>query len=256
MSEPTPARRPMVIGNWKMHKTLPEAVELARAIAQGLGRPRARVGVAPPFPALSTVAEALSGSSACVLGQDVFPEAEGAYTGAVSAPMLAAAGCGGVLVGHSERRHLFGDRDDEVRRKARAVLAAAMCPVLCVGETAAERDAGQAAAAVRAQLGAVVRGLSPAELERLVVAYEPVWAIGTGRNATPETAQAMHETIRRAISELAGDAAAAAMPILYGGSVKSDNAGAILAGLDVDGVLVGGASLRADSFLSICRAAG
>ena len=248
--------RAIVIGNWKMHKTGAEGVALATEIAAGLEPGRAEVAVAPPFTALAPVADALRGSSVALAGQDVFHEREGAFTGAVSAPMLAAAGCSIVLVGHSERRHVFGDRDEDVRRKALAVLDAGMRPVVCVGETLEQRDAGDAENVVRSQVEAVVAGLSEAQLARLTVAYEPVWAIGTGRTATPDTAEAMHRAVRASLGALAGSVAAERTPILYGGSVKGDNAGAILAGANVDGLLVGGASLRADSFLTICHAAG
>ena len=248
--------RAIVIGNWKMHKTGAEGVALATEIAAGLEPGRAEVAVAPPFTALAPVADALRGSSVALAGQDVFHEREGAFTGAVSAPMLAAAGCSIVLVGHSERRHVFSDRDEDVRRKALAVLDAGMRPVVCVGETLEQRDAGDAENVVRSQVEAVVAGLSEAQLARLTVAYEPVWAIGTGRTATPEIAEAMHRVIRASLATLAGSGAAERTPILYGGSVKGDNAGAILAGANVDGLLVGGASLRADSFLTICHAAG
>lgn len=248
--------RAIVIGNWKMHKTGAEGVALATEIAAGLEPGRAEVAVAPPFTALAPVADALRGSSVALAGQDVFHEREGAFTGAVSAPMLAAAGCSIVLVGHSERRHVFSDRDEDVRRKALAVLDAGMRPVVCVGETLEQRDAGDAENVVRSQVEAVVAGLSEAQLARLTVAYEPVWAIGTGRTATPDTAEAMHRAVRASLGALAGSVAAERTPILYGGSVKGDNAGAILAGANVDGLLVGGASLRADSFLTICHAAG
>ena len=256
MPETEPRRRPLVIGNWKMHKTGAEGVALATEIAAGRRPGEAEVAVAPPFTAIAPVADAIRESSVALAGQDVFHEREGAFTGAVSAPMLAAAGCSIVLVGHSERRHVFGDDDEDVRRKALAVLDAGMRPVVCVGETAEARDAGQAESVVRGQLEAVVRGLSDTRLALVAVAYEPVWAIGTGRTATPDTAEAMHRVIRSSLAALAGSEAADRTPILYGGSVKGDNAGAILAGANVDGLLVGGASLRADSFLTICHAAG
>ena len=256
MPDQETTRRTVVIGNWKMHKTGAEGVALAAELAAGLEPGRAEVAVAPPFPALAPVADALRGSSVALAAQDVFHEWEGAFTGAVSAPMLAAAGCSIVLVGHSERRHVFGDRDEDVRRKTLAVLDAGMRPVVCVGETLEQRDAGDAENVVRSQVEAVVAGLSEAQLARLTVAYEPVWAIGTGRTATPDTAEAMHRAVRASLDALAGSGAAERTPILYGGSVKGDNAGAILAGANVDGLLVGGASLRADSFLTICHAAG
>ena len=256
MPDQETTRRTIVIGNWKMHKTGAEGVALAAEITAGLAPGRAEVAVAPPFTALAPVADALRGSTVALAAQDVFHEREGAFTGAVSAPMLAAAGCSIVLVGHSERRHVFGDRDDDVRRKAIEVLEAGMRPVVCVGETLEQRDAGDAENVVRSQVEAVVAGLSEAQLARLTVAYEPVWAIGTGRTATPDTAEAMHRAVRASLGALAGSVAAERTPILYGGSVKGDNAGAILAGANVDGLLVGGASLRADSFLTICHAAG
>ena len=264
MPEQHPSRRPLVIGNWKMHTTGAEGAALAAEVAAGLDPGlspglslcRAEVAVAPPFTALAAVAEAIRGSAVALAAQDVFHEREGAFTGAVSAPMLASAGCSLVLVGHSERRHVFGDGDDDVRKKTLAVLGAAMRPVVCVGETLTQRDAGEAENVVRSQLAAVIAGLSNRELDALAVAYEPVWAIGTGRTATPETTETMHRAIRAGISALAGPDTAQRTPVLYGGSVKGDNAAAILAGANVDGLLVGGASLRADSFLSICRAAG
>ena len=256
MPEPESNRRPLVIGNWKMHKTGAEGVALATEIAAGLQPGRAAVAVAPPFTALAPVAEAIRGNSLALAAQDVFHEPEGAFTGAVSAPMLAAAGCSMVLVGHSERRHVFGDGDEDVRRKALAVLGAGMRPVVCVGETAAQRDAGDAENVVRQQLEGATRGLSDTQWSVVAVAYEPVWAIGTGRTATPDTAEAMHRVIRSSLVGIAGPRTAERTPVLYGGSVKGDNAGAILAGANVDGLLVGGASLRADSFLTICHAAG
>ena len=259
MPDPAPTRRPLVIGNWKMHTSGVEGAALASAIAAGLpashDAQRAEVAVAPPFTALAPVADALRGSTVQLAAQDVFHEREGAFTGAVSAPMLAAAGCSLVLVGHSERRQIFGDRDADVRRKTEAVLVAGMRPVVCVGETAEARDAGKAETVVEEQLRAALTGLPDAQLASLAVAYEPVWAIGTGRTASPETAEAMHRTIRACLGGLAGAEAARRTPLLYGGSVKGDNASAILAGANVDGLLVGGASLHADSFLSICHAA-
>ena len=245
--------RPIVIGNWKMFKTPVEGAALAREVAAGSAGLDIEVGIAPSYPALTTVAGILSGSRLHLVGQDAFFEPEGAYTGAVSAPMLAAAGCSLVLAGHSERRLHFGEGDRVVRKKVEAILAAGMSPVLCIGETLGERDRGAAEAVVRGQLEAGISGLSEEALDRLLVAYEPVWAIGTGRTATPEAAEDMHRTIREAAAALVGGEAAAAVPFLYGGSVKGDNAARILAGANVDGVLVGGASLGSSSFLSICR---
>lgn len=258
MTATAPVRRRLVIGNWKMHLTGAEATELVAAISAGLGELGAEVAVAPAFPALAPAAEEIERrrSPLRLVAQDVFPEPEGAFTGAVSAGMLAAAGCSHVLAGHSERRQIFGDDDRAVRRKVEAVLGAGMVPILCVGETLAERDAGNAESVVGRQLEAGAAGLPEAGLGTLVIAYEPVWAIGTGRTATPETAESMHRSVRRRFADLAGEERASRAQILYGGSANGDNAAAILAGPNVDGVLVGGASLRAESFLSICRAAG
>ncbi len=258
MTATQPDRRPFVIGNWKMHKTGPEAADLVAGISAGLGGLGAEVGVAPAFPALDPAGREIAriGSPLRLVAQDVFPEPEGAFTGAVSARMLAAAGCSYALVGHSERRQLFGDDDALVRRKVEAVLREGMIPILCVGETLAERDAGDAEAVVGRQLEAGAGGLPEPGLAALVIAYEPVWAIGTGRTATPKTAETMSGSVRRRFAALAGETAASRVRILYGGSANGDNAADILAGPNVDGVLVGGASLRAASFLSICSAAG
>lgn len=254
MTQTAESRRPFVIGNWKMYKTGPEAAELAAAISAGVRDLRAEIGVAPAFPALDPVAREIRGIR--LVAQDVFPEPEGAFTGAVSPGMLAAAGCSHVLAGHSERRQIFGDDDRAVRKKVNAVTEAEMIPILCVGETLAERDAGKAEEVVARQLEAGAGGLSARGLAALVIAYEPVWAIGTGRTASSATAEAMLAAVRSRFAGLAGREAAARVRILYGGSVNGDNAAEMLAGPNVDGVLVGGASLRADSFLSICRAAG
>ncbi len=241
-------RRPLVIGNWKMHCAPGEARRLAGEIADRFDPAGVDAGIAPPFVAIPAAAEALGGGPIRLGAQDVHFESEGPFTGAVSASMLAAAGCSFVLVGHSERRTLFGETDGDVERKTRAALAAGLTPVVCVGENATERDRGEAEAVVARQLGAL-RSLADRRRE-IVIAYEPVWAIGSGKTATPEIAQGMHAAIRSRLAEIAGDAAAA-MRLLYGGSVKGDNARSMTRGVDVDGVLVGGASLRADSFLAI-----
>lgn len=264
---PSPARAPFVVGNWKMNLNPPEAAALARVVAGRLRRevfppPKDEeegealaVGLAPAFPALTSVRDGLHGSPLRLVAQDVFPEPDGAFTGAVSATMAAACGCSMALVGHSERRRVFGETDEVVRRKAEAALAADLDPILCVGETGAQRDAGEAEAAVAAQLRAVLEGAPEAARPRFTLAYEPVWAIGTGRTATPETAAGMHRAIRAEAAGHWGEDAAQAIRILYGGSVSGDNAAALLESPDVDGLLVGGASLTADSFLAICAAA-
>ena len=249
MSELTP----LIAGNWKMHKTLAEARALAREIVQGVGpKTRAEVVLAPPYTALAAVAAELTGSRVLLAAQDTFWEEKGAFTGAIAPGMLADVGCSYVIVGHSERRQHFGDDDEAVNRKVKAVLAAGMRPIMCVGETLAEREAGRTFAVVETQ---VLNGLAEfpmAERERLVIAYEPVWAIGTGRTATPQQAQEVHHRIRNQLSELLGTTA---IRILYGGSVTPDNAAIIMAEPDLDGALVGGASLKAASFLGIINAA-
>jgi len=244
---------PMIAGNWKMHKTLTEARELAREIVQGVGRQtRVEVVLAPPYTALAAVAAELAGSKVLLAAQDTFWETKGAYTGAIAPGMLADIGCSYVIVGHSERRQHFGDTDEAVNRKVKAVLAAGMRPIMCVGETLAEREAGRTFAVVENQ---VLKGLADfpvSERERLVVAYEPVWAIGTGKTATPQQAQEVHHLIRDQLSEVLGTTA---IRILYGGSVTPDNAATLLAEPDINGALVGGASLEAASFLGIIAGA-
>lgn len=248
-------RRPFIAGNWKMHDTHREAAALAAELTARLGAPPARVMVAPPFTALAAVGEALRGSALELGAQNVNPEAAGAHTGEISCAMLQALGVGLVIVGHSERRHLYGEDDALIARKVSAALAAGLEVVLCVGETLAEREAGAAAEVVGRQLRAALAGRGAGPLQRVTVAYEPVWAIGTGRTATPEDAGEMHRAARAVVAELAGAAAAQELVIQYGGSVKPDNAAALLACDGVDGLLVGGASLAADSFARIVAAA-
>ena len=250
-------RRPLVAGNWKLHRTVDESVALARAIKHKLPREAAaEVMIAPVFTALWSVHEALGDESRVRLGaQNCHWEDEGAFTGEVSPPLLKDVGCEYVIAGHSERRHVFGEGDEQVRRKVGALLSHGLLPVLCVGETLEQREADESERVVLAQWDAAVEGLSGESLGRLVVAYEPVWAIGTGKTASPADAQQMHAALRARVSADFGDAAAQRLRILYGGSVKPSNAGALLAQPDVDGALVGGASLSADSFLSIVEAA-
>jgi triosephosphate isomerase len=247
------ARRPLIAGNWKLQNGLEASASLARAVAAGLDADtKAEVVLAPVFTALSSVAAALRGTTIGLAGQDLHWEDKGAFTGEVSAPLLADVGCTHVIVGHSERRQLFGDTDVSVRRKVEAALRGGLAPIACVGETLAEREAGKTLDVVLGQLDAVLAGLSGAE--RVVVAYEPVWAIGTGRVANAGDAQDVHRAIRARASELAGPAVGDGMRILYGGSVKADNAAGLLAQPDIDGALVGGASLDAGQFLAIVRA--
>ncbi|HET6613769.1 MAG TPA: triose-phosphate isomerase [Kofleriaceae bacterium] len=250
-----PARTPFVVGNWKLHHTIAESLALCTELKNQLAAVRGvAIGVAPVFTALSEVARRLEGSPIAVCGQNSFHEERGAFTGEVSASMLADAGCTWVILGHSERRQHFGETDDGVGIRARAALAAGLGVIGCVGETESERDAGATESRIAAQLEGLLSPIDAADLGRLVIAYEPVWAIGTGKTATPGQAQEVHAFIRGRLTARAG-AAGAAVRIQYGGSVKPDNARALLAEPDVDGALVGGASLRADSFVAIARAA-
>jgi len=246
-------RRPFFCGNWKLYGTIAESVALATEVRNGVATLReADVVVAPSFTAIHAVAKRLEDGPVAVAGQSCFWEDKGAFTGEVSAPQLADAGCKYVIVGHSERRLLMGELDAAVNLKARAALRAGLQPIICVGETLAERDAGETLGRVQAQLDAAVAEMSAADIGRCLVAYEPVWAIGTGRNATPAQAQEVHAFIRaRVAAKFPG--AGAALRILYGGSVKPDNIRALMAEADVDGGLVGGASLSAESFVRIVK---
>jgi triosephosphate isomerase len=252
----TVARTPFVCGNWKMHRTVAEAVALARDVAAGLGEVagRVQVAVAPPFTALSAVAGALRGSPLELAAQDVHWEPQGAFTGEVSAQMLADVGCRHGIVGHSERRQLFGETDETVRRKTQALLGAGILPIVCVGETLAEREAGRTLEVVERQVRQGLSGLPAETLGRITVAYEPVWAIGTGRTATAAQAQEVHAAVRRLLRELAGGLADG-IRIQYGGSVKPENARELMNQPDVDGALVGGASLQAADFVAIVKGA-
>ncbi len=246
-------RRRLIAGNWKMHKTVGDAIALAKAIRAGIdGRSVDRdVLVAPPFTALTAVAEALRGSGVLLGAQNMHWEKEGAFTGEVSPLMLRDAGCSHVILGHSERRHVFGETDEEVSRKTRAALDNGLTPIVCIGELLAEREANRTLEVVERQLEHGLRFVTPDELARSVVAYEPVWAIGTGRTATPQQAQEVHAFVRKRMARSHGDAVAAAVRILYGGSVKPENIAELMAESDIDGALVGGACLKADSFLKI-----
>lgn len=250
------AREPVVVANWKMHTTLADARALATAVRDGCrGLAGVHVVLCPPYTALAVVGEVLAGSAVGLGAQDAHWEAAGAFTGAVSPVQVADAGARLVILGHSERRQHFGETDDVVRRKVGAVLAHGLTPLVCVGETAAERAAGTTDAVVTRQLRGALTGPAPAELARCWVAYEPVWAIGTGRTATPAQVAEVHAQLRGLLAELAGPAVAAACPILYGGSIKPDITAGLLAEPEVDGGLVGGASLKAADFLAIVRAA-
>jgi len=251
------ARKKLVAGNWKMYTRSATARELAASVRNGLGgNDRVAVALCPPFPWLPIVADAIRGSSIALGAQDVYPGDEAAFTGEVSAPMLADAGCKYVIVGHSERRHVIGEKDDLINRKAKAVLDAGLHVILCVGEKLEERDANRTEAILDNQLTWGLKDLPKEQIERVVIAYEPVWAIGTGRNATPEQAQQAHVFLRWRFGQLYDMDSAAKLVIQYGGSVKPENARELMCQPDVDGALVGGASLKADSFLKIVAAAG
>jgi triosephosphate isomerase (TIM) len=255
------ARRPLIAGNWKMHKNHLEAVQLTQKTAWALtsdDTAAVEVVVCPPFTALRSVGTLIEGDRlAFGLGaQNCHPEPEGAYTGEISAPMLAKLACGYVIVGHSERRKYFGETDELVSRKARAVLASKMTPIVCVGESLEQREGGLTSEIVLGQLRGSLAGLGAEQIGGLVVAYEPVWAIGTGRTATPGDAQETIALIRRTIAELAGQPAAETIRIQYGGSVKAANIEDLMAQPDIDGALVGGASLDADEFALIVKGAG
>jgi triosephosphate isomerase len=247
-----PERNKMIAGNWKMHKNLAEARDLARKIVQGVGgETRVEVVLAPPYTALAAVAAEISGSNVKLSAQDTFYEEKGAYTGAIAPGMLADVGCTYVIVGHSERRQHFGDDDEAVNRKVHAVLASGLKPIMCVGETLSEREDGKTFAVVETQVLNGLAGFPVSEHERLVIAYEPVWAIGTGKTATPDQAQEVHRLIRNLLADTLGTPD---IRILYGGSVTPDNAATLMAEPDIDGALVGGSSLKAASFLGIINA--
>lgn len=246
-------RRPILAANWKMHKTAAEAEAFAKAFLPRVSGVRdADVVVAPPFTALAALGAALAGSDVALGAQNASPEEQGAYTGEVSAAMLRELGCRYGIVGHSERRTLFGETSELVARKAEALLRHGIRPIVCVGESLAEREAGRTEAVVAAQVRESLALVPAARASELVVAYEPIWAIGTGRTATPELAQEVHGAIRALLRERFGDAAGV-VRIQYGGSVKPDNIAELMAQPDIDGALVGGASLDPESFARIVR---
>lgn len=249
-------RTPLIAGNWKMYKTPSEAIALAEGVVKALSIfDGIDVAVCPPFTALAAVGQVIAGSRIGLGAQDLHWAKEGAYTGEVSAEMLRDAGCRFVIIGHSERRQYFHETDEDVNRKIVAALASGLTPILCVGETLSEREAARAHAVVEAQVKGALSGLTPEQVRGLVLAYEPVWAIGTGRTATPSQAEEMHVYVRTTIAGLFGAEVAERIRILYGGSVKPDNAKELLRRSEIDGALVGGSSLQADSFAAIAEAA-
>jgi triosephosphate isomerase len=247
--------RPFVVGNWKMNKTIGEARALAAAVREGVRDfVDIDVAIAPPFTALAAVKDVLGGSAVGLAGQTMHEEAQGAFTGEISPAMLKDLGCSHVILGHSERRHIFGETDQGVMKKARAALDHSLIPILCVGETLHERETSRTFDVVSRQAEHALRHVTPEEASRSVLAYEPVWAIGTGKTASPGQAQEVHAFLRTLVARSHGDGVARAIRILYGGSVKPDNAGFLIAEPDVDGALVGGACLEPRSFLGIIAA--
>jgi len=251
-------RKPFVAGNWKMNTDSRSSVELAEAIGWGSLRvagEKVAVALIPPFVYLQAVVKALSRTHIAVGAQDVYVEQQGAFTGEISASMLKDIGCTYVLCGHSERRHVIGESDELVNKKVAAAISGGLLPILCVGERLEERDAGRTREVVTRQIRSCLAGLSGEKLSAVTIAYEPVWAIGTGHTATPEQAQEVHALIRGLAGEMYGRELAEEVCIQYGGSVNGSNAADLMRQEDIDGTLVGGASLKADEFLAIIQAA-
>jgi len=242
-----------IAGNWKMHKTVGESVALAKSLASALTDCGEKVMIAPAFTSLAAVAEALRGSKLILGAQNMAAEEQGAHTGEVSVLMLKDLGVRAVILGHSERRHTYGESDDLVNRKVRLALAHGLETILCVGETLEEREAGRLEEVVGTQLRGGLRGVSAGNLSKVTIAYEPVWAIGTGKTATPEDADSVHAFCRKVLSGLYGEGAAKSACIQYGGSVKPDNAADLMRMPNIDGALVGGASLKPETFVPIAK---
>jgi triosephosphate isomerase len=251
-------RKPFIAGNWKMNTNAHTSYTLARSIAaaaDGIAGEQVSVAVCPPFVYLQQVAQALGASDIAVGAQDVYFESDGAFTGEISCAMLKDIGCAYVIIGHSERRHVTGETDELINKKLQAAVNSGLLPILCVGELLSQRKAGQTESVVTAQIKQDLAGLCRERLAAVTIAYEPVWAIGTGVNATPQQAQEAHQMIRSLIAELYDGSAAEQLRIQYGGSAKPGNAAELMAQPDVDGLLVGGASLKADDFVAIIKAA-
>jgi len=251
-------RKRFVAGNWKMNTDGRSSVELAQGVARGaagLAGAKVHVALIPPFVYLQSVVKAVSSSGIAVGAQDVYIEPKGTFTGEISPAMLKDVGCTHVLCGHSERRHVIGETDDLVGKKVTAAISGGLLPILCVGELLEERDAGQTEAVVARHLKTGLAGLGVDKMSAVTIAYEPVWAIGTGRTATPQQAQEVHAFIRGLLADMFDKKLAQEIRILYGGSAKADNAKELMAQKDVDGLLVGGASLKADEFVRIIQAA-
>lgn len=247
-------RIPLIAGNWKMYKSVPEAVSAAEKLKSLVNEPADRdVMIAPPFTALSSVYGVLKGGAIALGAQNLYWEKEGAFTGEIAAPMLRSVGCRYVIIGHSERRQYFGETDASVNRKLKAAIQNNLIPIMCVGETEKERDAGQTFSVLDKQVQKGLENFVSGDLDTLVIAYEPVWAIGTGKTATDEQAQEAHAFIRALITKRFGDTLSAGIRILYGGSVKPNNINGLMQLPDIDGALVGGASLDPEIFSAIVR---
>ncbi len=249
-------QKPFIAGNWKLYKSSSEAVELVSELQENYEEfEEAQMVVIPPFTALCDVHITLQGSSIQIGGQDVFWEEEGAYTGEISAPMLKDVGCRYVIIGHSERRQYFGETSATVNKKIKAALAHDLTPIMCIGESLEEREKGETMNKVQAQISEGLEGLDRNSVQKIIIAYEPIWAIGTGLTASPDQAQEVHGFIRNELSEKYGNETGACAIILYGGSVKPANTFSLLKEKDINGALVGGASLNADSFIEIVKEA-
>ncbi len=245
-------KRPLIAGNWKMFKTISEAINLVNIIKAGVHKiTDCDIVICPPFTALAAVSETIRDTKIDLGAQNMHSETEGAFTGEISPMMLKDVGCRYIILGHSERRQHFKETDEMINKKVIAALKYTLVPILCLGETLVEREARRAFEVVKQQFDQSLKNLKPEEVERVVIAYEPVWAIGTGRTATPEQAEQMHSYIRRLLNEQYGEAVGERIAILYGGSVKPDNTAQLMAKPNVDGALVGGASIKAESFIQI-----
>lgn len=250
-------RRIVIAGNWKMNNNLEESQNLIAKLVEGLSKDKmnCEVIICPPYTSLSLSANLIKGSIVKLGAQNMYYEESGAFTGEISASMLKSTGCEYVILGHSERRYIFGEKDVLINKKIKKALSSDLKPIFCVGETLAERESGVTNEIIKGQVYEGLNGLSENDLDKIIIAYEPVWAIGTGKTATPNQAQEVHEFIRKLISDKFSFAAADKIVIQYGGSVKPDNAKELLSQKDIDGALVGGACLKAESFLGIIKAA-
>ncbi len=248
-------RRPLIAGNWKMNLNRVESVSLARDLSAADLTSDVDVLVCPPYVYLDAVSSAISGTGISLGAQDVYFESAGAFTGEISPAMLTDIGCTFVILGHSERRHVMGETDGLIKRKVHAALAAGLTPVLCVGELLEERESGKTREIVESQFNGSLAGLTEEQVQKTVIAYEPVWAIGTGKTASPQQAQEVHADLRKMLADRYNSATSESVRILYGGSVKPDNAADLMSQTDIDGALVGGASLNAEGFAAIINAA-